>query len=85
MQPVEKKESDDAPKHCTECKGNVDDLTQFIIMTGCRSFTTVHPCKECGRLHWPDGTGLQNRSGKKMYSLNGRLSFFNEDGAPIII
>lgn len=64
---------------CVEkCGGHVDTTTRVSVRTGCSSSGSAYPCGKCGRLHWHDGSGVNNRSDAKAFWKDGHL--VNRDG-----
>jgi len=71
---------------CVEkCGGCVDPTQTIEVRTGCATYSTVHPCNKCGRLHWPQGDGVNNRSGAKAYMEDGKLVNKDNDGNVIAV
>jgi len=72
---------------CTEnsCTGEIDLEQNVQVRTGCMSSTIVHPCGVCGRLHWKEGSGVQNRAGHKAFFKNGYLVNVDENGKETIL
>ncbi len=61
---------------CTEkgCVGVIDENNYTTVQTGCHSWSTVHACNTCGRLHFVDRTngtasGAKNRQDQKAFLL----------------
>ncbi len=61
---------------CVEvgCEGKVDLSEGILVKTSCGPPNgSTFPCKKCGRLHWSDGTGANNRAGHKTFLIGGQL------------
>jgi uncharacterized Zn finger protein len=67
---------------CTECGNPIDQGTQLLVRTGCTSREPAHPCSKCGRVHWPDGVAVSNRSGAAAY-LEGGAMVMKKDGVEV--
>lgn len=57
----------------TGCDGEVDLTTPVTLQVGCRSVDHAYPCSRCGRLHWNDGSAVQNRAGQKAFLRDGKV------------
>jgi len=55
------------------CSGEVDMSHPVSLKTGCQSFGTAYSCnqKGCGRLHWKDGSAVEERTGNRAFLKNG--------------
>ena len=72
-----------AEMRCKEngCNGTIDpNQGGWDIMVGCRNTARAIVCNKCGRLHWPDGEAVFNRSGRPSFIVDGRLGIRNDDG-----
>lgn len=61
--------------HCKEkdCSGNLELGIEVAVMVGCAQYASAYPCSTCGRLHWPSGSAVFNRSGKLVFLKDGQL------------
>jgi len=72
--------------NCVEnCGGCVDMTRTLVVRVGCSSVSSTHPCDKCGRLHWPQGDGVNNRSGAKAYMEDGKLVNKDDHGNVIAV
>lgn len=60
------------------CDGEVDLNNTVPLQTGCggcrgASFSSVNPCKKCGRLHFCDGSLVFGRDDKKVFLKNDKI------------
>lgn len=66
-------------------KGEVNTGEKVMLQTGCNSAAPAHPCTVCGRLHWPNGDPVHNRSGHRAFFQEGRVININRRGRIVII
>lgn len=59
---------------CSECGKKVDENHKVRLPIGPNEYDDAFPCTGCGRLHWPEGSGVSNtKTGKKAYWLDGKI------------
>lgn len=68
---------------CTKCGGEIDTAISWNIKSDCGLLSPTHPCKKCGKLHWPSGAELVNRAGQEMFLKDNKLIFKDRDGPPV--
>ena len=59
---------------CKRCGGDVDKKNNVGLNTDMTSGEIAHPCKKCGRLHWPQGQPVYSAGGKAAYFENGGVT-----------
>ncbi|HTW96239.1 MAG TPA: hypothetical protein VMD74_01090 [Candidatus Methylomirabilis sp.] len=64
---------------CVEegCPGKINLEKPIRLMTSCHgggNFANAFPCKNCGRLHWPNGEGVMGRDEKRAYLIDGKVT-----------
>jgi hypothetical protein len=61
--------------YCKEegCPGTIDLNDGVLLMVGCAQRAGAYPCDTCGRLHWPSGNAVSNRSGQLAFLIDGQL------------
>lgn len=58
---------------CIKCGQPIDTSKTVQLQTNCVSSSGANPCSACGRLHWPHGGGVFNRSDQPAYFENGKV------------
>jgi hypothetical protein len=66
-----------------DCSGKVGSKGECDVMTGCRNYSLAYACNECGRLYWPDGNPVFNRSSEPAFFIDGYLGIKTRDGKMI--
>lgn len=63
------------------CDKSAVDLKKSIsLRIGCRSAMNAYPCKNCGRLHWSDGSQVVDRSNNRAFLEGGKLIHKDKEG-----
>ncbi len=71
---------------CVEegCGGEIDLDNSVLLKTSCGPPSEpAFLCKKCGRLHWGNGEGANNRGGAKAFIIDG--NFVADDGEKRIV
>lgn len=61
-------------------KGAIDTTKVIYVKTGCASSDVAFPCSLCGRLHFRDGSQIQNRRKHRVFLKADVLVCVKPDG-----
>jgi hypothetical protein len=57
------------------CSGEINLEMGIAVIVGCAQYASAYPCGICGRLHWPNGNPVFNRSGQQVFLNGGQLEY----------